>query len=271
MVIAPCPGMKHNIDATRTPWIIAHRGGRLDAPENTRAAFEAALDHPIDGLELDIQMTKDGVAVLHHDGNLQKINGDRRRISDFDYEELTGLDWGGWYAGAFAGERIVTLEELLRLYAGRTRLLVEIKSFLRDRRKGRSFDLTREVLSVVHQQIPPPRDQRIFILSFDLDVLDYAHQMDPGWKYVWNLPGSVPAVSSLRIPDYLHALCLPVHRLSTAFVNDLHRRGKRVMTYSCNSPRQVDKAWAANADVIMTDRPGWICDYIALRGSGHDS
>jgi glycerophosphoryl diester phosphodiesterase len=261
MVIAPWPGMENPVVIPNPPWIVAHRGGRLDAPENTRAAFDAALRYPVDGLELDIQMTRDGVAVLYHDGNLQKICGDRRRIADLDYKTIAGMDWGGWFAGSFAGERILTLPETLERYSRRTRLMIEIKSFLRDRRRGRSLDVTREVLRTIEEVLPPPQRKNIFILSFDREVLDFAHDLQPDWRYVWNPPANEPASPSSRFPDYLHALCLPVHRLSEAFVDEVHERGKRVMTYSCNNPRQVEKARAAAADVIMTDRPKWLCEY----------
>lgn len=49
------------------PWAIAHRGNSAEAPENTAAAFDAALEAPIDGIELDVQMSADGVPVIHHD------------------------------------------------------------------------------------------------------------------------------------------------------------------------------------------------------------
>lgn len=254
--------MNPQTGSTRIPWIIAHRGARLDAPENTRAAFDAALASPVDGIETDVQMTRDGVAVLYHDGNLHKINGARRRISDCRYEELQGIDWGSWFADAFADERLLTLTETLRRYGRRTRFLLEIKSFLRDRRRGRSLEIARVVMDTIAREIAPPFDKNVFILSFDLEVLDRAYGIRPDLKYVWNIPAEVTVDGSIPPPDYLHALCLPVSRLSAAAVSDVHQRGLRVMTYSCNTPRHVNKALTAGADTMMTDRPAWLTEYL---------
>ena len=76
-------------NSRQTLQIVAHRGAMDEAPENTASAFEAALSHPIDGIEFDVQMTEDGKLVLYHDDNLKRITGESRPISDYEYE-VTG-------------------------------------------------------------------------------------------------------------------------------------------------------------------------------------
>lgn len=76
--------------------VLAHRGLALDAngptvDENTVAAFRAALDAGADYIESDIQVTRDGVAVLFHDDDLSRIAGDPRRIDQISWSELAQI------------------------------------------------------------------------------------------------------------------------------------------------------------------------------------
>lgn len=233
-----------------------------EAPENTRSAFDAALAYPIDGIELDVQMTRDGVLVLHHDADVAKITGDHTAIAEQTYAALAALDWGGWFSQSFRGERIVTLEDALERYAARVRLLVEIKTFEPDRRSGRSLDITRRVLETLERL--DVQTDHVFLLSFDADVLREAG--DGRWKLVLNcdVPASLSADEAER-DTHLFAYSAPVTRIESSMTRMWHGSGKQVMTYSCNTPRDVDRAIATDCDVIMTDTPGWIFDYLRSR------
>jgi glycerophosphoryl diester phosphodiesterase len=256
-----------------TPWVIAHRGANMHAPENTRSAFDLALSYPIDGLETDIQMTKDGIPVLYHDRTLFKIIGKRKRISDLTYLQLCELNWGRWYRRSFAHEPLLTLAETLELYAHRTILMIEIKSRKPDQRSGRSSDLTLKVLEEIKKQRIKPYWNNIFILSFDPDVLKLAHHHAPELKYVLNLsdkahaPTDHVSIRKSHASDirHLYGLCAAVKNLSIDLTAFAHDHQKIMMTYVCNSIRQVKRALNLNADVIMTDNPGWLTQYFISR------
>lgn len=106
----------------------AHRGASEYFPENTLRSFYAGLEMRANGIETDIQCTKDGVLVLYHDDTLQRITGDPRAISDCTYSELLQMDFGCWRGTEYAGERIPMLDTFL-LHFGRRglRLALEIK------------------------------------------------------------------------------------------------------------------------------------------------
>lgn len=119
------------------PLIIAHRGASLHAPENTLAALRMAIDAGADGVEFDVQVSNDGVPVVFHDLDLRRIAGRSRRVRDLTVAELKDVDVGAWYdrkrrrrrSSEFAGEKIPTLEEVLRLLDGFTgRIYVELKA-----------------------------------------------------------------------------------------------------------------------------------------------
>jgi len=135
------------------PLIIAHRGAKWKAPENTKSAFDTALAYPIQGIEFDVQLTKDEIPVIYHDRSLYKINRSRRRISDYTFKELENEDWGGWFSKQFHNEPLLSLENALQLYCHRTQLLVEIKSREHDNKNAKIKILTRKVIDLISNNI----------------------------------------------------------------------------------------------------------------------
>ena len=104
----------------------AHRGASEYYPENTLYSFYAGLEMGADGIETDIQRTKDGVLVLHHDDTLERVAGKDGHISDYTYAELMEMDFGAFKGKRFAGERIVTLDTFLDHF-GRKPLTVALE------------------------------------------------------------------------------------------------------------------------------------------------
>lgn len=102
----------------------AHRGlhdNASDAPENSMAAFRKAVEAGL-GMELDVQVTKDGVPVVFHDFKLERICGAPGKIADSTYEELQA------YTLCDSKERIPRFSELLEMVDGQVPLIVEIKA-----------------------------------------------------------------------------------------------------------------------------------------------
>jgi len=106
---------------------IAHRGNSAHAPENTLAAFRAALDAGADMVEFDVGLTRDLVPVILHDDTLDRTSDGRGKLSAHSYAEIARLDAGSWFGPQFRGERIPTLEQALDLLAGRAEVNVEVK------------------------------------------------------------------------------------------------------------------------------------------------
>lgn len=102
----------------------AHRGlhdNASEAPENSMAAFRKAVEAGL-GMELDVQVTKDGVPVIFHDFNLERICGVEGKVVNHTYEELQA------YTLCHSEERIPKLSDLLEMVDGRVPLIVEIKA-----------------------------------------------------------------------------------------------------------------------------------------------
>ncbi|MDT8442783.1 MAG: glycerophosphodiester phosphodiesterase family protein [Desulfuromonadales bacterium] len=111
------------------PFIWAHRGTSARAPENTMAAFGLALEQGVDGIELDIHLSQDGVPVVIHDETLARTTDGEGRIAEASWLELQQLDAGRWFSKVYAGEPIPPLESVLKTFGGLVRLNLEVKDF----------------------------------------------------------------------------------------------------------------------------------------------
>ena len=106
--------------------VVAHRGASVEQPENTIAAFEAAIDAGADAVEFDVRMTADGYAVVMHDPDVSRTTDGTGLVSEMTLEEIRKLG-------------VPTLEETLECLSGRVAADIEIKNlpgqpdFTRDR------------------------------------------------------------------------------------------------------------------------------------------
>ena len=243
------------------PWCIAHRGARDEAPENTKSAFDKALAYPIDGIELDVQMSFDGVPVIYHDHTLRRIGGGHRRISALTFSQLESMNWGGWFHPNYDNEPLMTLEQLLPLLNRCPRMFIEIKSHPREQASGHIARLTHQAIGIITQPQYRIYQDRIYILSFDSQVLALAHRLAPHLPKVLNATGNEPDIMRCET-SHLWAIDAQIGHLSPSLVHWARSRNLHVMTYTCNGPRQVAKAVRLGVDAIISDRPGWLTEYL---------
>jgi len=102
--------------STARPYIGGHRGASAVAPENTAAAYEAAIAAGADFIETDLRLTRDGVAVAFHDNSLQRLCGDARAVEQLDFEELKVLH-----------PAIVRMADAIDLIGDRASILLDTK------------------------------------------------------------------------------------------------------------------------------------------------
>ncbi|RPH51652.1 MAG: hypothetical protein EHM85_05770 [Desulfobacteraceae bacterium] len=252
--------MKKSITGRKKSLIVAHRGAKEEAPENTRSAFDAALKYPVDGVEFDVRSTREGIPVIHHDKTLSRITGSHRKIESCFFNELADSDWGSWFSKNYSKERILTFEKAIDIYCRRTRLFIEIKSDEEYSLSETSRILTLKVLEIIKKKVPHKHSGSIYILCFNPKLLEFAYGKAQAYKYVFNLSGA--SLTQASYPSYIHGLCLPIANLSGGFIDKARSGGYSVLTYSCNTPKQAVKALDLGADVIMTDSPGRICSFL---------
>ena len=102
--------------AAEKPLVVAHRGLLLHAPENTLANFRACLQLRL-GFEFDVEVTKDGHLVCIHDGTVDRTTNGTGKVADLTLARIRELDAGSWFDPKFAGEKVPTIDEVLKLVA----------------------------------------------------------------------------------------------------------------------------------------------------------
>jgi glycerophosphoryl diester phosphodiesterase len=107
---------------------VAHRGASGRFPENTLAAFAAAIDAGAQMCELDVQLTRDGAVVVMHDDTVDRTTDGCGAVRAMMLDELKRLDAGVRFGREFKGERVPTLAEVFALTDGRCGLNIEIKA-----------------------------------------------------------------------------------------------------------------------------------------------
>ena len=119
------------------PLVLAHRGASAYAPENTIAAFRLAHELGADGIELDVQLTRDKIPVVIHDDTVDRTTDGKGLVRELTIAEIARLDAGTWKTEDFAGEGIPTLAQVFEALsdwlhpAGRARpclINVELKT-----------------------------------------------------------------------------------------------------------------------------------------------
>ncbi|HEY3175352.1 MAG TPA: glycerophosphodiester phosphodiesterase family protein [Candidatus Polarisedimenticolia bacterium] len=111
------------------PLIIGHRGAAGLAPENTQAAFAAAVEVGVDAVEFDVQFTADGWPVVFHDETLERMAGVGARIRDYPESVLQGFDIGFRQGPEFRGEKIPSVRDVAALIPPAIEIHAEVKDY----------------------------------------------------------------------------------------------------------------------------------------------
>ncbi|MGH7841454.1 MAG: glycerophosphodiester phosphodiesterase [Candidatus Binataceae bacterium] len=221
---------------------IAHRGASADFPENTVAAFEAAIAAGADMCELDVHRTADGAIVVIHDDTVDRTTAGRGRVAELTLAQIRQFDAGSWFGASFAAERIPLLSEVLDLAHGRCALNIELKApgvaaqvcaMLRDRRAEESS----------------------LVSSFDAEALAHLRSLAPQIR-VGLLASSRPARALQRAMKLKAAAVNPGFELVSAeFCAQAHRHGLAIYAWTVDDPLEMRKMIGAGVDGIMTNHP----------------
>lgn len=233
---------------TKSCLIYAHRGANTEAMENTGLAFDKALAYAIDGIETDVQLSRDEINVLWHDRTLEKLGFADKRIDDFNYQILKSLG-----DPVSDSESIMTLKTFLDAYRTRCRLLIEVKN--RDwEQPSRHQTKIRQTLELIGNN----PDQHVLVSSFNLDSLVYAHHYQTDAPLIYNFTPE-QSISDLQqtltTHPFLHGFCLPIETLQYDMIDLLRQQNKLIAVYTCNSDAEISQALAWNVDILISDDP----------------
>ena len=243
---------------------IAHRGASWDAPENTLASFRLAWKQGADGIEGDFRLTRDRIAVCHHDRNTERTSGIKRSVARTSLASLRRLDVGSWKGPSFKTERIPTLEEVLASIRKEGWFFMEIKS------GPKTVRTMMERIS----DLRSPLD-RILGISFSAKVA-FELKRQSGSSFRTGLlvsPGRPPFLGdSLPAPDRIlsaldrtkaDAVNIRNHPLlDDSWIRKIHDTGREVHVWVVDDPAEARRLEGIGVDSITTNRPGWMKSHV---------
>jgi glycerophosphoryl diester phosphodiesterase len=233
--------------------VIGHRGAAACAPENTLAGLRRARALDCRWVEFDVRLTADGRLILLHDDRLDRTTDGRGKARALPLAAIRRFDAGAWFAPAFAGEPVPTLEEAVgalgQLGLGAN---VEIKAA-----RGRAAE-TGAAAAEVLARLWPPQLPAPLISSFLPEALAAARDRAPGIARGL-LFRAVPRNWRVRA----EALgCVTIHaeqrRLRPAIVAEIRRSGYDVLAYTVNDAARARELFAWGITSVFSDVPHMI-------------
>ena len=221
----------------------AHRGASEYYPENTMRSFYAGLEMRADGIETDIQRTKDGVLVLHHDDTLKRIVGMDQPVCDFTYAELLTMDFGAFKGERFAGERIVTLDEFLtRFGAMPLTFALEIKQ----------IGVESDVLACIEKH--GCRD-KVIITSFKWESISEVRRLDSDIRIGFLTGEITPEILDRLDERGMQQICPKVANVTEEAMAMARSRGFSVRFWGVGNEELMRRAIALNGDGMTVNFP----------------
>lgn len=232
-------------------YVIGHRGACAYAPENTVHSFDKALEIGVDGLETDIQETKDGVLVLFHDNILDRKSNLKGAVKDYTLDELMQADFGWWFSGEFAGEHIVRLDEFLLRYGKKVHLSLEIKS--RGIEEKLLEEITRAGLDI----------EDYMVTSFDLNSLLQIRKLDHAISVGYLISDCSRKSVNACLEHGFNCICPHSETVSRENVKYAHSKELFVRAWGVGNTDLMKQVYDAGADGMTADFPDKLNQYIA--------
>ncbi|MBB6676781.1 glycerophosphodiester phosphodiesterase [Cohnella lubricantis] len=236
-------GLRANDSLVYAEWsvlIAAHRADTANAPENSLPSIISAINKGMQVAEIDVQLTKDGVAVLNHDPDLRRVTGSRATVSELTFAEVRRLSIGEDENGSPI--RIPSLAEALSQAQGQIKLLLDLKPY------GSGEALADEV---VRQLRVAGLEEEVRIQSFDPASLQRIRELAPEIKIGRILYFALGDLSELDVDFYTIEQIM----LTDQLVNQAHADGREVWVWTVNTRRDMKEVLKFQIDGMITDYP----------------
>lgn len=235
--------------------LCGHRGVASQAPENTLAGIRKVRELGLDWVEIDVQLTRDGIPVVFHDRQVNRCTNGKGRLNRHDLAQLQQLDAGGWFGSDFSGEPVPTLAQLLSLCR---ELGINVNIELKDYQQDDAALLCRRVSKVIEQGGFDKHS--LLFSSFNPECIKFMQDLQPDIRR---------GLLVERIPDNWQRLmqeadCYSLHcnfrYLTQSRAEAVKQAGYPLFCYTPNQPGKVAHLIDWGVDMIITDTPQ---DYLA--------
>lgn len=227
--------------------IIGHRGFASTYPENSLIGFEKAAKLGVDGIELDVHITKDGEVVVHHDETIDRMTDGNGLIKEKTLDELREYRLKSGLGSGFTSEQIPTLQEVFTVLKKHPEVIINIELkthiILYER-------IEEKVLEIVDTF---KRDREIIYSSFHLPTLMRVKEIESDAHIAFITKQAIP-----HLHDYVDTLQLDgIHpRKNIFFANEsIFQQKSKVRPWTVNSRREITRLLQADVDAIITKYP----------------
>jgi glycerophosphoryl diester phosphodiesterase len=240
---------------TVNSFTIAHRGASGQAPENTMAAFDKALEYHADYFEVDVQMTKDGELILMHDTTVDRTTNGTGAVKDFTFEEIRQLDAGSWFHESFAGEKVPTLGEALDRHNGEIGILIELKN------PELYPGIEQKIADELVKRNITNENSNIIVQSFNWESVKRIHQLLPSVPtgvligYGQTIGGKITDEQLASFQTYADYVNPDKNLLNQETVDRIHQHALKTWPYTINDRNWVTQLIEWGVDGIITDYP----------------
>ncbi|KGX86238.1 glycerophosphodiester phosphodiesterase [Pontibacillus litoralis] len=229
-------------------YVYAHRGSSGTHPENTLAAFRAAIQCGADGIELDVQMTKDGEVVVIHDEQVDRTTNGEGWICDMTYAQLATLDAGSWFDPAFSNEQIPTLNNVLTICKDTNVMInIELKN---DRIRYEGMEKL-----VVQKVRDYHMEKQVVLSSFFHESLTVVHRLAPELEtaILYERPLREPWKQAIEC--HATAIHAPKQFVSSGYIIQAKKYRQAIRVFTVNIEKEMKELCEMKVDAIITDFP----------------
>lgn len=223
--------------------VMAHRGASTEAPENTMAAFQKAIDDMADYIELDVQLTNNGEVIVMHDSNAYRTTGVDANIVNMTYKEVKTLDAGSWFSDEYVGENVPSLKEVLELTQGKIKLNIELKPADNGTALAKNTVRLIEKYNMVNDCV---------ITSFSESALKAVKTYNQEIKVGYILSAAYGDFYDMKNVDFFS---VNAAFLSKRTIDAIHNSGKQVYAWTVNNKEAIKNLTNKGVDGIITDNP----------------
>ncbi len=245
------------------PMIISHRGESSDAPENTMAAFQLAVDRGVAAMECDVYVTSDGVPVIMHDQSMARTTGVSTNITDCTAAFVTNTvatAFSRWASSAYASEKVPTLEQYLALLStSDVTAVIELKAGNPD-----AATFISAVAAAVQAQSAATSSRVIFI-SFSSDYISRIRAALPDYP-AYYLVGTCPSSSATLISTLsaCNATGVDAHAgFDAEYVAAVKSAGYAFATWTVDDASTAAAQWRMGVDAITTNKGKLLTEYLS--------
>ena len=248
--------------------LIAHRGFSSDAPENTFAAFDLAIQAGFLHLEFDVPLTADGLPVVVHDDTVGRTTNGNGAVASLTLTQLQALDAGAQFQAPanthFGPQPIPTLEALFARYGGKVHFHLELKSH--------EHQLAATVAELVQRQswsasagAAMPAVPALTITSFDLAQVARSRRLLPHLQHGWLVheidAGDLAIARDLRLSQF----DLLAGSISADVVRAVREARFDIRAWGVRSLEDLDRVVDSGASGCTVDWPGKARDHLTTR------